>query len=212
MGNVAARFESNTTNNSSLNEIDAVNSYFINRNPRNLEFMRIARKESGWAFHHPSKDFYHRLVFEQSTRQTKAYVEHYSGKEVIVASTRENAISSFLHSSRDVAACRNLGRVIGRRCMESGISHLTLLEPEQSSASTKFQAFRLAVEESGVAMAEPAALSPLYEPGIDYGDPAQVQDLQERQRRVATPGQLTARWRRYWHTRRRYKTVKYNPA
>jgi len=38
-----------------------------------------------------------RLIFESSRRQTLAYVEHSSGKKVVMASTRELAIMRHLH-------------------------------------------------------------------------------------------------------------------
>lgn len=36
------------------------NSYLINRNPRNLEFLRIAVKPSGYGLDKPGKQFWHK--------------------------------------------------------------------------------------------------------------------------------------------------------
>lgn len=43
-----------------LSENDRVNPHFINRNPRNLELMAVARKDKGWSQSYPRKDYWHK--------------------------------------------------------------------------------------------------------------------------------------------------------
>ena len=46
--------------NDKLSENDVVSPNFINRNPRNLERMAVARKDRGWGQSHPRKDYWHK--------------------------------------------------------------------------------------------------------------------------------------------------------
>ena len=43
-----------------LSENDVVSPNFVNRNPRNLERMAVARKDKGWGQSHPRRDFWHK--------------------------------------------------------------------------------------------------------------------------------------------------------
>jgi len=153
----------------------------LNRNPRNLELLGIARKRSGWSFQYPSKEYYNRLIFHRSPRSTAAYVEHSSGRKVVSASTRELAIMRHLYSPIDVSAAENIGSIIARRCLESGISCLVFQELDNNEKSEKMQAFRNAVIAGGIELQEAVEFRPDYEPGIDYDDPEALNDLERRQ-------------------------------
>lgn len=162
-------------------DVDILPKKFLNRNPRNLEYMGIARKRKGWNLQSPSKEYYHRLIFEISRRQTSAYVEHSSGKKVVMASTREFAIMRLLHSATDVAAAENIGRVLAQRCLQCGITCM-LLEPlNNSDKSEKFRVFCNAMTSVGIEMTEPEEFEQTYEPGIDYSDAEAIEDLERRQ-------------------------------
>lgn len=171
-----------TNNNTpASSDVEILPPKFLNRNPRNLEYMAIARKRKGWRYQYPTREYYHRLIFESRLRQTLAYVEHSSGKRVVSATTREYAIMRHLHSAVDVAAAENVGRVLAQRCLQCGITCM-LLEPlNNSDKSEKFQAFRNAMMSAGIEMTEPKEFEPDYEPGINYGDAEAIEDLERRQ-------------------------------
>jgi len=154
---------------------------FINRNPRNLEMMGIAWKRKGWNFQYPSREYYHRLIFERTNRHTSAYVEHCSGLRVIMASTAELAIARHLHSTNDVAAASNVGRVLAQRCREAGITSMIFQTLDNNEASTKLEAFRAAMLEGCIDLTEREEQVPDYQPGIDYDDQEAMDDLSRRQ-------------------------------
>lgn len=117
-----------------------------NRNPRNLEKMRLARKPTGFFFEKDSITFWHKLVcwillqqcwimsklkcvvstyrlFLRETRSgVTAELMHHTEKVVVKASTNEWAISQFLYSNIDRMAYITLAKVFAERCLESGIS------------------------------------------------------------------------------------------
>lgn len=69
-----------------------------------------------------------RLVVEKTNRNIIAEVEHTSGKTVLSASTLEMAIASQLKNRTDIEASRFIGKVLARRCQESGITSMVLQE------------------------------------------------------------------------------------
>lgn len=152
--------------------------------------MGLARKRKGWKFQYPPPDFYHRVIFERSTRYVSARVEHCSGKTVLTASTQEFALAKGLYSLRDVAAAENVGHVLAQRCCESGITCMKILTPELGVTSDKFQSFISAMEEGGIQFEEPEEYLPPYEPGIDYDNEYEVEDLKRRQKLATCPLQL----------------------
>lgn len=158
-----------------------VEKKFINRNPRNLEFLGIAWKRLGWKFQYPNKEFYHRIVFERTNRHTAAFVEHSSGVKIILASTKELAIARHLYSTTDVSAAENIGRVLAERCKQSGITEMILHQGENDDRSEKFQSFQKALVDGGIDLSEPEEVVADYEPGIDYSNKEEVDDLHRRQ-------------------------------
>jgi len=176
----------------SENKVEAVATKFVNRNPRNLEFLGIEWKRKGWKFQYPSREYYHRLLFDRSQRYTAAYVEHSSGKRIVTASTREVAIMRHLYSNNDVSAAENIGRVIAQRCLECGITSMVLQPLNNTDKSEKFAAFCKAVTAGGVELSEPDEVELTYEPGIDYDDPEAMADLERRQRLVYELGEKSS--------------------
>ncbi|XP_053617219.1 large ribosomal subunit protein uL18m [Plodia interpunctella] len=119
------------------------NSYysaeFINRNPRNLEKIRIARKPDGYHLDKPGRKFWHKLVLIPSKRTVTAQVVHYLNGPVIQAKTSEWALRKQLYSINDTCAYINLGRVFAQRCLEFGISEMYCdIKPLQGGRVEKF--------------------------------------------------------------------------
>lgn len=62
-----------------------------------------------------------RIVFEKNAKHTTGNVVHSSGRTVVSASTSEYGISKFLYRNTDLSAAENIGRVLARRMLETGI-------------------------------------------------------------------------------------------
>lgn len=142
-----------------LSDNDDVNPVFVNRNPRNLEKMCIAQKPKGFILDYPSIKFWHKMFLNISPSHVTARVEHFTGKTVVSASTREWALRKHLYSAHDVCAAESVGRVIARRCLESGILHVHISLGETSS--DKVKAFSKALEEEGLSLEEPSRIYPM---------------------------------------------------
>uniref|UniRef100_A0A5S6QSC7 Large ribosomal subunit protein uL18m n=1 Tax=Trichuris muris TaxID=70415 RepID=A0A5S6QSC7_TRIMR len=133
------------------------------RNPRNLEWLRIARKAYGYKGleNFQNESFYYRVELEKGQNHTNAYVRHMSDGVVVEASTKEQAIRRRLHSTNDVASALNLGRILAFRCLKAGIHFVSLLLPDVET-SEKSQAFRAGLEETGLVLQEFETIEPDY--------------------------------------------------
>ncbi|XP_065337880.1 large ribosomal subunit protein uL18m [Cloeon dipterum] len=132
-----------------------------NRNPRNLERLRIAWKPQGYHLEAPGRSYWHKLVLTSSSRFISAKVVHFTGKVVVEASTNEWCIKKHLYNTKDVSAYQNLAKVIARRCLEFGLiemeSDFKDVDPE-----TKVGKFAKIIEEEGITLSEPKRYLPAY--------------------------------------------------
>uniref|UniRef100_A0A8C5QQA9 Large ribosomal subunit protein uL18m n=1 Tax=Leptobrachium leishanense TaxID=445787 RepID=A0A8C5QQA9_9ANUR len=136
-------------------ENDIINPKFTNRNPRNLERLKLAVKDRGWGTMWPSQQYWHRLRLERSQKHVTACVEHSSGKVVVSVSTREWAVKKHLYNTRDVMACENVGRLLAQRCLEAGITYMMYIEIPWVVKSEAVERFRNAMKEGGMVLNEP---------------------------------------------------------
>ncbi|XP_038074324.1 39S ribosomal protein L18, mitochondrial-like [Patiria miniata] len=150
-----------------LSENDVVSPDFVNRNPRNLERMAVARRDKGWYRSHPKKNYWHKLHFEKSNRHTKAYIQHYNGDIVVSASTKEWAIKKHLYSTADVAAAENIGHILAQRCLESGISYVHCNIDAKTKSFERVDVFLKALQNGGLVLSEPRSITDFQQP-IDY--------------------------------------------
>ncbi|CAK1541801.1 unnamed protein product [Leptosia nina] len=126
---------------------------FVNRNPRNLERMRIGRKPDGYHLDKPGRKFWHKLAITASNRTVTAQVLHYINGPVIEAKTSEWALQKQLYSIVDTCAYINLGRVLAQRCLECGIYEMYCdLKPLEGS---KVEKFLKEFENGGIKLQEP---------------------------------------------------------
>lgn len=110
-------------------------TYMYNRNPRNLEMMRIAYRPTGYHLDMPGRSFwnkwvltvtfkikafihvlqffieYFRLIVEKTTRDFTAKVQHYTGSTLLECNTNEWSLAKQLYRPYDMAAYINFGRV-----------------------------------------------------------------------------------------------------
>ncbi|XP_059168007.1 large ribosomal subunit protein uL18m-like [Physella acuta] len=152
----------------SPNKDYVVSKVYLNRNPRNLEKLRLARKRLGWQFQAPRKDYYHRLVFSRSNRHTEAWIEHWSGEVVVSASSKEWAIRNQLYSCTDVSASTSVGKVLAQRCLESGITCFYFDQSQVDMNAEKVQSFLQELTSAHISLFEPCMIVPRFTPGINY--------------------------------------------
>jgi len=153
----------------------------VNRNPRALEHMNIARRQTGWKFQAPTRNFVNRLILDQSGRIITAYIEHQSGKKVVWASSQEQSLMKRLYSLQDLSAIEAVAQVLARRCLKAGIHHVASTEdPAALKASERLRTFYDVMAANGVALTEPAPILPPERFGIDYDkyDPQAYIDLE----------------------------------
>ncbi|XP_003741780.1 39S ribosomal protein L18, mitochondrial [Galendromus occidentalis] len=135
-----------------------INPEFVNRNPRNLEQMLLARKPSGWEWDLPSREYWYRLDVDISKKNIRGKVLHNGGSAVVKAYSGEWGIRKQMISSSDTTAAYNVGRVLGRRCLEAGILAVHYERPPRMENSKKIHAFLKGLTEEGVPIKEPDAL------------------------------------------------------
>ena len=92
---------------------DKVTTSIKNRNPLNLEKMRIGYKPTGFQTDSGSRNYWNGLHLSISSKDTTASVTHWTGRTVCSASTKEWAIAKFLYSTTDIAAVKIVGKVLG---------------------------------------------------------------------------------------------------
>ena len=54
----------------------------VNRNPRVLEYLNVTRRQEGWRFQAPRRNYTNKLVLEMTGRNVQAYIQHYNGEKV----------------------------------------------------------------------------------------------------------------------------------
>ncbi|KAJ8982585.1 hypothetical protein NQ317_005057 [Molorchus minor] len=136
-----------------------ISPIFTNRNPRNLEKLRIGYKPDGFHVDKPGKTYWHKLKIKASGRYVSAWINHFENGEVVKASTLEWAIKKQLYKPLDVSAYINLGRVLAERCVQSGILEVSC-NVTPAKPDTKLALFLKAVEEGGVKLSEPEQYKP----------------------------------------------------
>ncbi|KAJ8972099.1 hypothetical protein NQ314_000325 [Rhamnusium bicolor] len=126
---------------------------FTNRNPRNLEKIRVAYKPDGYHVEKPGRRFWHKLHLKASGRYLTATINHFENGEVIKASTSEWAIKKQLYRTLDTSAYINLGRVLADRCLQSGIIEVSCnIQPPTQNG--KVALFLKTLQQNGVTLEE----------------------------------------------------------
>lgn len=131
-------------------------SRLINRNPRNLEQLSLEKKPTGfWLDKSPSTYYWNRLVFEKNGRYLSAYVQHWSGKKILEASTKEPQLAKYFKSPNATQAATVLAMAIARRCLQSGYLCLKIDDQDTAeNAAIKTKTFFETVEANGVVLNE----------------------------------------------------------
>ncbi|KAG7208757.1 hypothetical protein KM043_014952 [Ampulex compressa] len=123
-----------------------------NRNPRNLERLRIARKPVGFKLEKNNISYWHKLVIRPAARRIVAEVQHYQNGPVITVSSTDWYLRKQLYRTTDATAYISVGRVLAHRCLQSGIV-------EMFSEKVEGQKTNLLVEQlesQGILLQEPS--------------------------------------------------------
>ncbi|XP_059079441.1 large ribosomal subunit protein uL18m-like isoform X2 [Tigriopus californicus] len=134
---------------------ELIRTHVKNRNPRNLEMMRIGYKPSGFKWERKYRQFWNKLELDITHKHTKAQVVHWSGIRVCHASTQEWSIRKFLYNTTDAVALEAIAKVIAQRCLQVGVSHVFLELEEEDLQKERMNRFVDAVKEQGISVGEP---------------------------------------------------------
>eukprot|EP00088_Acartia_fossae_P007866 TRINITY_DN13697_c0_g1_i3.p1 TRINITY_DN13697_c0_g1~~TRINITY_DN13697_c0_g1_i3.p1 ORF type:complete len:203 (-),score=20.72 TRINITY_DN13697_c0_g1_i3:122-730(-) len=134
---------------------DKIAPRVMNRNPMNLEMMSIGRKPEGFQFEQEERAYWNKLTLEISNQHTTAEVIHWTGRPVASASTKEWAFRKQLYNLTDNAAVQAVGKIISRRCLETGIREVSLHLTSEEMKKEKMKKFISVIEESGIILSEP---------------------------------------------------------
>ncbi|XP_076750536.1 mitochondrial ribosomal protein L18 [Xylocopa sonorina] len=124
-----------------------------NRNPRNLERLRIARKPIGYGLDKPVHQYWHKLIITTSQRFVTAEICHFENGPVLKASTQEWGLRTHLKSTNDAMAYKLVGLVLAQRCLESGISEIHI--DKSFITGKKIESLVDTMSENGIALEEP---------------------------------------------------------
>jgi len=137
---------------------DIVPGMVNNRNPHNLEKLRIADKATGWDLEVPDRSYWNKLVIDLSSRHINAKVVHVFGRTPVSVSTKEWCIKQFLYNTRDDVAAKTIGDVLGHRCLQLGITELACFLPEEERKKEKISIILSALQETGISLEEPSQI------------------------------------------------------
>jgi len=137
---------------------DIVPGMVNNRNPHNLEKLRIADKATGWDLEVPDRSYWNKLVIDLSSRHINAKVVHVFGRTPVSVSTKEWCIKQYLYNTRDDVAAKTVGDVLGHRCLQVGITELACFLPEEERKKEKVSIILSALQEAGISLEEPSQI------------------------------------------------------
>lgn len=134
----------------------------INRNPRNLEQLSFERKPAGfWLDRSPSTHYWNKLVFMQTGRYLETFLQHWSGKKLVKASTREPQLAKYFKNPSTTQAAIILAKTIAIRCLQSGYLYAEVDNNEvRQDSSIKIKTFFETLESNGLVLKEPPEIVP----------------------------------------------------
>lgn len=142
-----------------LEDTSDYKSRIINRNPRNLEQLSFEKKPAGFWFENSPPTTWNKLVLSQEGGHLNAYLQHWSGRKLVKASTKEEKLAKYFNNPNTTQAVIILAQVISRRCLQSGYLYAGFDE-NYDKLSPKFTAFFDTVKEHGLTLEEPPEITP----------------------------------------------------
>ncbi|XP_040569508.1 large ribosomal subunit protein uL18m [Lepeophtheirus salmonis] len=125
-----------------------------NKNPLNLEHMKIGYKPQGFLLDKKSVSYWNRLFLEISQNHTTAKVIHWTGRPVAQASTREWAIRKHLYNYTDATALHLLGTIIGERTLQTGVLEVNLQMTQEELQRERMSSFVESIRKTGLSTSE----------------------------------------------------------
>lgn len=147
----------------------------LNRNPRNLERLRVEYKNEGWELEKIKNTYWHKLVVNESSKGVTATVVHKNGDCVLSAGSNEWCIRKFLYNPTDKAAYTNVGKIFARRCLESGLTEM--VHYHEPTPGGKLELLMKEIKAGGVTLSEPPRLE--YENQFTKEKPERPWDVHE---------------------------------
>ncbi|XP_022907131.2 large ribosomal subunit protein uL18m [Onthophagus taurus] len=137
----------------------SISPILTNRNPRNLEKLRIGYKPDGYHVDKKGRNFWHKLEISVNRRHITATISHFTNGVVLKATTKEWALQKQLYSLTDYSAYVNLARVLAQRCLECGIIEF-YCDYEPRDNQEKLAGFLKTLSDNGVVLKEPDQYKP----------------------------------------------------
>ncbi|XP_065087595.1 large ribosomal subunit protein uL18m [Ochlerotatus camptorhynchus] len=142
-----------------LNKCTEGARFIVNRNPRNLERLRVAYRNDGYHLEKPGRNYWHKLELTSSNKYVTAKVNHFQNGTVVESSTSEWAIKQHLFKGNDTSAYINLAKIFAIRCMEAGLTEMRCdLQPKPEG---KVDKFLKTLTESGIRLQEADRIKPI---------------------------------------------------
>ena len=127
----------------------------INRNPRNLEQLSFEAKPEGFWLDESPPSEWNKLIFVQEDRHLSTFLKHWSGRNLVEASTKEPQLLKYFRNTNTIQAATILGQVMSRRCLQSGYLCVGAEGFGDESQGIKLKAFFDAIVVNGLELREP---------------------------------------------------------
>lgn len=137
---------------------DDYKSRVINRNPRNLEQLSFEKKPAGFWLDKAPPAHWNKVQFEQKDRHLTAYIEHWSGRRIIEASTNEHQLIKYFKSPTSIDSAKLLAQIFARRCIQAG--YLSMGTDELEDAGVKKRTFFDCLAQNGLELEESPEIVP----------------------------------------------------
>ncbi|CAD5234579.1 unnamed protein product [Bursaphelenchus xylophilus] len=153
--------------------MNKIPKFFVNRNPRNLEFLNLKPRDGGWGLERnlALKSFTYKVILNSTAQHTSGSVIHYDNGVVLSVSTRDPGISNQLYSNVDTCAAYNIGCALAQKLLDSGIKSCVMgVEAEELERSSRKKAFFAALEQAGISLQEKSVIphSVLNDPQLTW--------------------------------------------
>lgn len=142
-------------------DIELGQQRLLNRNPRNLEQLSFENKPTGFWLDRAPNSNWNKLVFEKKGRYLNACLQHWSGRKLVEASTKEPQLQKYFVNPNTTQAATILAQVIARRCLQSGYLYAGCPNDlADDEVGQKTRQFFEVVKSNGIVLEEPPEIVP----------------------------------------------------
>lgn len=101
-----------------------------------------------------------RVEFHRVGQFVEGRIVHHTGRILVTASSREEALIKYGIGKSDSETAKILGFILARRCLESGILFVNVPKELKETKSNRERSFLTAFKEHGVRLEEPEFIFP----------------------------------------------------